>query len=78
VLSKLFNSVIKPHIDLLRDGFIGSKPRLHFPVFEQDFFCEIQESVGFLRNPQDFKNFCRKRKKVFMIFRLKNGSVFDP
>ena len=37
--------------------------RLHFPVFEQDFFREIQESVGFLRNPQDFKNSCRKMKK---------------
>ncbi len=52
--------------------------RLHFPVFEQIFFCEIQESVGFLRNPQDFKNSCRKMKKMFLFLRLKNGFVFDP
>jgi hypothetical protein len=31
------------------------RARLHFR--------EIQESVGFLRNPQDFKNSCRKTKK---------------
>ena len=39
-------------------------PRLLFPVFEQDFFREIQESVRFLRNPQDFKIPAGKRKNV--------------
>ena len=42
---------------------LTTSARLLFPVFEQDFFREIQESVGFLRNPQDFKNSCRKTKK---------------
>ena len=47
------------------DEVIRLLSRLHFPVFEQDcFFCEIQESVGFLRNPQDFKISCRKTKNV--------------
>jgi hypothetical protein len=42
------------------------------------FFREIQEGVGFLRNPQDLKNSCRKMKKMFLFLRLNSGSVFDP
>jgi hypothetical protein len=34
-----------------------------FLFLNRILFREIQESVGFPRNPQDFKNSCRKTKK---------------
>ena len=49
-----------------------------FLFLKRILFCEIQESVGFLRNPQDFKNSSRKMKKMFLFLMLKNGSVLTP
>ena len=49
-----------------------------FLFLNRIFFREIQESVGFLRNPQDFKNSCRKMKKCSCFWGWKRVPFLTP